>query len=328
MAAACALNQGQKHRFECHDTQALVLSHLGEHDSAVQHWHRAMHASSSRDTAAFARSPLQLYESVLQAVEAAKAAPLPAQVLSSPPAAPLVASLPAFASAAACSDIVDAFDAAVGQQAAVPPLLCVTPSSPHARRVLQVAASRRLPTMQLRRNEAGFAGSDRTCVNVTEELRQGLHWSTSAFVYVVQQVQRSLYARSHSSCGVFTPCCRYRGESSMVDALEAQLESELGLPASHALSTQLVRYETGHEYNVHTDCFLGLRPRQRAVTALVYLTTPAPGGGGTSFPRLNLTVAASQGNAVVFSSLTREGFCDIRSQHVGDTVVGGTKYVQ
>ena len=82
----------------------------------------------------------------------------------------------------------------------------------------------------------------RVCFDTTQvgkkELLQGprrLSWSTSTFVYP--------------------------GESPLLDTVQERLESVFGLPRSHALATQLLKYKAGESYGVHTDCNLSLRVR-------------------------------------------------------------------
>ena len=60
-----------------------------------------------------------------------------------------------------------------------------------------------------------------------------LAWSTSTFVYA--------------------------GEDDLVDAVQERLEQVFGLPRTHALATQLLKYEPGQSYDAHTDCNLSLQ---------------------------------------------------------------------
>lgn len=85
---------------------------------------------------------------------------------------------------------------------------------------------------------------DRVCFDTevmegSELSNQGeLAWSTSTFVYP--------------------------GENELVDAVQARLEEVFGLPRTHALATQLLKYEPGQSYDEHTDCNLSLQVRSDA----------------------------------------------------------------
>ena len=143
-------------------------------------------------------------------------------------------------------------------------------------------------------------GAMRLCANATEALRHSLRWSQSTLAHA--------------------------GESDAVDRLEQRLEALLGLPASHARPSQLLRYsaESGSRggYAAHTDCAADLSADDRALTALVYITTPS-GGGVTTFPRLNISVAPACGTALVFNSLDMHGFCTSLSEHVAQPLMQG-----
>ena len=143
-------------------------------------------------------------------------------------------------------------------------------------------------------------GAMRLCANATEALRRSLRWSQSTLAA--------------------------SGESDAVDRLEQRLEALLGLPASHARPSQLLRYsaESGSRggYAAHTDCAADLSADDRALTALVYITTPS-GGGETTFPRLNISVAPACGTALVFNSLDMHGFCTSLSEHVAQPLMQG-----
>jgi len=119
------------------------------------------------------------------------------------------------------------------------------------------------------------------------------------------------------------------GHLELLDTLEARLEEAFGLRRDRALSSQLLRYEGGTDYQAHTDCTLALKPGDRLHTVVVYLNTlPEAAGGATYFPALNISTQPEAGAAVVFSGQDpATGFCDSRSMHTALPVLQGEKYV-
>merc|ERR1712046_381227 len=89
----------------------------------------------------------------------------------------------------------------------------------------------------------------------------------------------------------------FGGESEMVDRLDRKIEAFSGLERRFSVYTQLLSYNSSSqdEYGEHTDC--SVDPHEyptRAWTFLLYLND-VPEGGGTSFPKLNLTIAPKKG---------------------------------
>ncbi len=100
-----------------------------------------------------------------------------------------------------------------------------------------------------------------------------------------------------------------RGEDPLVARIEARIARLLDWPASHGEDMQILRYGPGAEYQPHYDYFEPERPGsaatlarggQRVASLVMYLNTPAA-GGGTGFPDARMEVGAVQGNAVFFS---------------------------
>lgn len=94
-------------------------------------------------------------------------------------------------------------------------------------------------------------------------------------------------------------------------------------------------YERGQFYEPHVDYFDPDLPvsaelmedgGQRTASAITYLAAPAA-GGGTSFPELDLTVAAETGSTLWFRNANADGEIEKRSLHAGDPVEQGEKWV-
>ncbi|RMX07761.1 2-oxoglutarate-dependent dioxygenase [Corticibacter populi] len=124
-----------------------------------------------------------------------------------------------------------------------------------------------------------------------------------------------------------------RGQHPVVAALEARIAHLLGWPVENGEGLQVLRYGPGAEYKPHYDYFepglpstptLLRRGGQRLATMLVYLNTPAQ-GGGTIFPNAALEVCAQQGMAVFFSYDRPDP--GTLSLHGGSPVISGEKWV-
>ncbi len=120
-------------------------------------------------------------------------------------------------------------------------------------------------------------------------------------------------------------------ELPLVGRIEQRLASLLGVPVNHGEGLQILHYLPGQEYEPHYDWFDPEQPGYGAITAVggqriasvvMYLNTPAQ-GGGTAFPEIGLTVTARRGSAVYFAY---EGG-DRSSLHAGLPVVRGEKWI-
>jgi prolyl 4-hydroxylase len=116
-------------------------------------------------------------------------------------------------------------------------------------------------------------------------------------------------------------------ELPLVGRIEQRLATLLGMPVSHGEGLQILHYLPGQEYEPHFDWFDPQQPGydtitkvggQRVASVVMYLNTPAQ-GGGTAFPELGLTVTARRGAAVYFAY---EGG-DRQSLHAGLPVQHG-----
>lgn len=124
-----------------------------------------------------------------------------------------------------------------------------------------------------------------------------------------------------------------RGENELVARFEARLAALCGWPLENGEGLQILHYRPGAEYKPHYDYFDPAKPGtpvilkrggQRVATIVTYLNTPAA-GGGTTFPDVDLEIAAFKGNAVFFSYDRPDPAT--RSLHGGAPVVAGEKWV-
>lgn len=120
-------------------------------------------------------------------------------------------------------------------------------------------------------------------------------------------------------------------ELPLVGRIEQRLAGLLGVPVNHGEGLQILHYLPGQEYEPHFDWFDPEQPGYEAITAVggqriasvvMYLNTPAQ-GGGTAFPEIGLSVTARRGAAVYFAY---EGG-DRSSLHAGLPVQRGEKWI-
>ena len=120
-----------------------------------------------------------------------------------------------------------------------------------------------------------------------------------------------------------------------VRAVRQRIANLTGYPEANLEPLQLVRYLPGQQYEAHNDFFDAcdvrevFRGGERRVTVLVYLNAiPEGGGGGTSFPELDVRIQPKRDGAVYFEnyleSEPRRG--DTRCLHQGEPPTRTTKF--
>lgn len=139
----------------------------------------------------------------------------------------------------------------------------------------------------------------------------------------------SIVSPDRTSDGMFYA----RGENPLLAAVEARVARLTQWPVEYAEPMQVLNYRPGAQYKPHQDYFdpnnlaieqLLARGGQRVGTVLLYLNTPEA-GGGTTFPDVDLTVAAQRGNAVFFGYPVPDA--SMKVLHGGAPVLAGTKWV-
>ncbi len=117
--------------------------------------------------------------------------------------------------------------------------------------------------------------------------------------------------------------------------VELKIIRETGEDLLSSEPMSILCYAPGEYYRPHVDFFdpkltvskqLLQDGGQRTASAVTILTAPSQ-GGGTSFPRLNLTVPAVTGGTLWFRNCDVGGQVDERTLHAGDTVEKGEKWV-
>ena len=124
-----------------------------------------------------------------------------------------------------------------------------------------------------------------------------------------------------------------RAETALCARIEARIAALLHWPVENGEGLQILHYRPGAEYKPHHDYFDPAQPGmgavlqrggQRVGTLVMYLNTPAQ-GGGTTFPDVGLEVAPIKGNAVFFSY--DRPHASTRTLHGGAPVLAGDKWV-
>ena len=124
-----------------------------------------------------------------------------------------------------------------------------------------------------------------------------------------------------------------RGESELVQRIEARIARLLNWPLEYGEGLQVLRYAPGAQYRPHYDYFDPAEPGttsilqrggQRVATLVMYLGEPAQ-GGATTFPDVGLEVAPQRGSAVFFSYDRPDP--STRTLHGGAPVLAGEKWV-
>ena len=87
---------------------------------------------------------------------------------------------------------------------------------------------------------------------------------------------------------------------------------------------QILRYRPGQQYHPHFD-WLG-EANRRILTALIYLNEDYE-GGETRFVKTGLIVKGRTGDVLLFRNIGKDGGLDPLSEHAGQPVTNGTKYL-
>jgi prolyl 4-hydroxylase len=114
-------------------------------------------------------------------------------------------------------------------------------------------------------------------------------------------------------------------ESPAIHALCVRLAKASGTNVKQGEPLQVLRYLPGQEYRPHFDA-LSQTDNQRILTFLVYLNDGYD-GGATRFMKSNLAVNGRKGDALLFRNADDGGRPDPNSQHAGDPIEAGQKFI-
>jgi len=128
----------------------------------------------------------------------------------------------------------------------------------------------------------------------------------------------------------FNSWCRECFTDPLGQDVVARIEEMTQIDRHHFEHLQMLRYEYSQHYHVHHDFDTYDVPRQpgpRVITFFLYLSDVEE-GGGTNFPRLDLTFTPKKGSAVIWPNVLDEDPMELdeMTEHQALPVIKGTKY--
>jgi prolyl 4-hydroxylase len=111
----------------------------------------------------------------------------------------------------------------------------------------------------------------------------------------------------------------------VVEALNRRIASVTGTAVEQGEPLTVLHYSPGQEYRLHHDC-LPSEANQRQRTLIVFLNEEFE-GGETYFPKIDVRIRASTGDAIVFDNVGADGRPDEDSRHAGLPVTSGEKWI-
>lgn len=149
------------------------------------------------------------------------------------------------------------------------------------------------------------------------------HFERSLAGDVVSPVRTSKQAWCQP--GLSDACYRHP----LIRRVHERVVNVTGVPAENAEFYQVLKYEPGQFYRQHHDqnaaanSLMGVR----LFTFFIYLRAPE-GGGGTRFPKLNITIEPVAGSALLWPNVKNGdlGASDMRTDHEALPPLAGLKY--
>lgn len=114
-------------------------------------------------------------------------------------------------------------------------------------------------------------------------------------------------------------------EDLVIHRLNERIAAVSGTGVECGEPLHMLRYTSGQEYKPHTDSMPG-EANPRAWTVLIYLNDGYE-GGATRFPKLDLQVKGSPGDALIFCNVFADGRPDPSTLHAGLPVTNGAKWL-
>ena len=114
-------------------------------------------------------------------------------------------------------------------------------------------------------------------------------------------------------------------ETLVVQALNRRLAAVTGTDWRQGEALSVLRYQPGQQFRPHVDA-LPVTSNQRLRTVLVYLNEGFA-GGATYFVNNALRVTPRTGDAIIFDNVRADGSIDPATQHAGEPVTAGVKWL-
>lgn len=204
----------------------------------------------------------------------------------------------------------------------LPGTLAALPSSLRAEdREVRVLMARASPRVLL----FGNVLSDEECDQLVEAARPRMRRSHT--------VDRATGGDQLHEARTSEDCYFEHAATPLVARINQRIAALCRWPLSHGEQMQILHYGVGAQYEPHYDWFdpadsgtakLTAVGGHRVATLILYLNTPAA-GGATTFPQLDLEVAAVKGNALFFSYDRPSP--DTLTLHGGAPVTAGDKWI-
>ncbi len=126
-----------------------------------------------------------------------------------------------------------------------------------------------------------------------------------------------------------------RNRDLVIAIMQERAASLIGIPVVYHEPPNVISYEPGQEFSLHTDFIDPRVPEfrqelealgQRTATVVTYLNEDFE-GAETWFPDANVKYRGRTGDAIVFSNVLRDGSPDYNTRHAGLPPTSGRKWV-
>lgn len=159
--------------------------------------------------------------------------------------------------------------------------------------------------------------------------------------YIIQLIEKNNQKSTVAEAGKAATLSTHRTSSTSnlsasdetVSKIHKRIAEFLKLPIEKGEHLQGQKYEPGQYFKDHTDYFQGVSYDQhclssgnRTHTLMLYLND-VESGGETSFPLLDTMIKPTQGTAVMWNNLKKDGTFETDALHSGTEVLKGTKYI-
>jgi prolyl 4-hydroxylase len=149
----------------------------------------------------------------------------------------------------------------------------------------------------------------------------GTPWLERASVLGLSGEARMDPVRDAESCSIPN-----LAEDLVVQAINRCIAAATGTEPGWGEPLNILKYAPGQQYKPHHDGTGSDNVSVREQTALIWLNDQFE-GGGTNFPKINVTVRGSVGDMLVFRNVRENGEFDERMIHAGLPVTSGVKWM-
>jgi prolyl 4-hydroxylase len=149
----------------------------------------------------------------------------------------------------------------------------------------------------------------------------GTPWLERAAVLGLDGQPRMDLVRDADSCSIPN-----LAEDLVVQAVNRCIATATGTEPGWGEPINILKYSPGQQYKPHHDGTGSDNVSIRQLTALIWLNDQFE-GGGTDFPKINVTVRGAPGDMLVFRNVRDNGEVDERMIHAGLPVTQGVKWM-